>query len=89
MNNFRLIFCFAACFILMTEIVIATSPYDSDSGEYDIDSYMDQLLQASRPEKRGWCRPGFTMNPVLNRCVPTMRALIQGRNYNRFRRFGK
>ena len=64
------------------EIVIATSPYDSDSGEYDIDSYMDQLLQASRPEKRGWCRPGFTMNPVLNRCVPTMRAVTIQTHFN-------
>ena len=66
------------------EIVIATSPYDSDSGEYDIDSYMDQLLQASRPEKRGWCRPGFTMNPVLNRCVPTMRAVTTQTHFNSY-----
>lgn len=73
----------------MTDFVMATVAYDSDSGDIDIDEYMDELLRARTPEKRGWCRPGFTMNPVLNRCVPTMRSLIKGRNYNRFRRFGK
>lgn len=54
---------------------MATVAYDSDSGDIDIDEYMDELLRARTPEKRGWCRPGFTMNPVLNRCVPTMRSV--------------
>lgn len=54
---------------------MASVPYDSDPGDIDIDDYMDELYRARTPEKRGWCRPGFTMNPVLNRCVPTMRSV--------------
>lgn len=58
----------------------ASVPYDIDSGDMDINDYMDELFRARTPEKRGWCRPGFTMNPVLNRCVPTMRSV---HNYSR------
>jgi hypothetical protein len=76
--------------VFISDFVIAKSSYYSDADDMDLDAYME-LMKSHQTEKRGWCRPGFTMNPVLNRCVPTMRAVRisafffwggEGKNYH-------